>query len=186
MKVCPKAVILVGTALWFSLANPFPLAAQTRPHPVLPGPLPQPFQEGDVYPNPTPMYTIPAPREFHASADLPDIFFDRGSYVIRRDMRLVLDKNAKWLKENTNYLILIEGHTDKTGKHVGGIPKEAHNLILSHKRAQAVYQYLVSRGVNEVRITIVAYGAERPLNLELNEKERQLNRRAHFLIKTWN
>jgi len=128
----------------------------------------------------------PAPREFLDPENLPDIYFDRGSYVIRKDMRAILEENAEWIKKNTNYLILIEGHTDNAGKNVRGVSRDEQNLILSDKRAKAVFDYLLAAGVHGARMTIIGYGPYRPLNFEQNEKERQQNRRVHFLIKVWN
>ena len=122
--------------------------------------------------------TPPAPREFVASGHLQDIFFDRGSAKIRKDMTAILDKNAKWLKINENYLIVVEGHADETGTN-------EYNINLGEKRAMAVRSYLIAAGVDEVRITVISYGEERPVAFEHNEEAWKRNRRVSFLIKVW-
>ncbi len=119
----------------------------------------------------------PAPSEFVATAALKDIHFDFDKYDIRPGDAKILDENAKWMKADTNTLVLIEGHCDERGTN-------EYNLALGERRAKATMNYLVSQGIAATRITVISYGEERPLCTEHNEGCWTQNRRAHFLVKS--
>lgn len=85
--------------------------------------------------------------------------------------RQILDGQAGWLTTNSNFNILVEGHADEQGTR-------EYNLALSAKRASAVQQYLVSRGVAPARIRTVPYGKERPIEICSLESCYAKNRRA--------
>jgi len=117
----------------------------------------------------------PAIQEFAANPNLNDIHFDFDKYDIRPNDAKVLDANAAWLKGN-NTLVLVEGHCDERGTN-------EYNLALGERRAKATMNYLVSRGVQAARVTIISYGEERPVCTEHNTACWAKNRRAHFLAK---
>lgn len=71
--------------------------------------------------------------------------------------------------------IVIEGHTDDTGK-------DDYNQTLSEKRAKAVADFLVSKGINGSRITQKGYGEAQPKYPNDNETNRQKNRRVELGI----
>jgi OOP family OmpA-OmpF porin len=71
--------------------------------------------------------------------------------------------------------IEIGGHTDNTGD-------PGYNLDLSRRRATAVRQYLMSRGVGEKRLTAVGYGQEKPVADNDTPQGRLKNRRIEFKI----
>lgn len=104
-----------------------------------------------------------------------DALFDFDKYNIRSDAREVLDSIAKWLNENRDIAILVEGHCDERGTN-------EYNLALGEKRAKAARDYLVTRGVDHVRINTITYGEERPVCTDSNESCWQSNRRAHFVV----
>jgi peptidoglycan-associated lipoprotein len=118
----------------------------------------------------------PAPREFVAIPELKDINFDFDKYDIRPGDARILDENARWMKANPRYLILIEGHCDERGTN-------EYNLALGERRAKATMNYLVGQGVQAARVTMISYGEERPICNEKNEACWAKNRRAHFLVK---
>jgi len=118
----------------------------------------------------------PAPKEFAAIKDLKPIQFDFDKYDIRPGDATILDENAKWMKANPNYLVLIEGHCDERGTN-------EYNLALGERRAKATLNYLVAQGIAARRMTLISYGEERPLCTEKNEECWGKNRRAHFLVK---
>jgi peptidoglycan-associated lipoprotein len=118
----------------------------------------------------------PAPKEFTTIAALKDIRFDFDKYDIRPGDAKILEENAKWMKANENYLILIEGHCDERGTN-------EYNLALGERRAKSTMNYLVTLGVQARRITTISYGEERPGCTEKNEGCWAQNRRAHFLVK---
>jgi len=86
-----------------------------------------------------------------------------------------LDENAKILKANKNIKIQIEGHCDERG----GIQ---YNIALGERRALAAKKYLVNKGVEESRISIISYGKEKPIDPGHTEEAWAKNRRANFRI----
>ncbi len=108
--------------------------------------------------------------------ELKDIHFDFDKYDIRPGDTKILDENAKWMKANLNYLILIEGHADERGTN-------EYNLALGERRAKSTLNYLIAQGVAATRMTLISYGEERPLCTEKTEECWAKNRRAHFLVK---
>ncbi len=118
----------------------------------------------------------PLPKEFSPTEALKAIHFDFDKYDIRPDDAKILDGDAKWMKANANYLILIEGHCDERGTN-------EYNLALGERRAKSTINYLVAQGVQASRMTLISYGKERPLCTEHNEACWAKNRRAHFLVK---
>ena len=112
-------------------------------------------------------------------AELPalaEIRFRPGLVTVGKADAKALDGVVRWLKENPDSLVRIEGHTDDLGT-----PLE--NLAVGQKRAASIMQYLVSKGLDSERIAIVSYGSDRPVCAEKTDACRAKNRRAHFLVK---
>ncbi|MEM7439606.1 MAG: peptidoglycan-associated lipoprotein Pal [Pseudomonadota bacterium] len=86
-----------------------------------------------------------------------------------------LDAQSNWLLQNTSYSATIEGHADEQGTR-------EYNLALGARRANAVRDYLVSKGIGANRIDIVTYGKERPLEICSEESCYAKNRRAVTLV----
>jgi hypothetical protein len=102
-----------------------------------------------------------------------DIFFARiGSYEVQQVPTGFLAHS--WLTDQINSIV-IEGHADERGSATA-------NALLGWNRAEAVRRYLVVNGISENRITIMSYGAERPLCKEHTERCWQKNRRAHVRV----
>ena len=89
--------------------------------------------------------------------------------------RTTLDKQAQWLLTNSDYLAVIEGHADEQGTR-------EYNLALGARRANAVMEYLVARGVPASRLKFVSYGMERPLEICSQEACYAQNRRAVTIL----
>ncbi|MFB3819653.1 MAG: peptidoglycan-associated lipoprotein Pal [Candidatus Methylomirabilales bacterium] len=106
---------------------------------------------------------------------LQDIFFDFDRDAIRDDQKAALDANAAWLKARPNAKVTIEGHADERGT-------SEYNLALGDRRAKTSRDYLVAKGVEASRITVVSYGEERPFVLGHDENAWRWNRRAHFVV----
>ena len=116
------------------------------------------------------------PAEFRPADGLTTIHFDFNKSAIRSEDAKLLDENAAWLKANKHSLLLIEGHADQRGT-------SEYNLALGTHRAKATMDYLMGRGIQRSRMTMVSYGKERPLCGERTEECWAQNRRAQFLIK---
>ena len=106
---------------------------------------------------------------------LRNIFFDTGKSDLRPESNAELDRLVKLLKDVPTLKIELSGHTDNTGSASG-------NISLSQNRAEAVVNYLISKGINKSRLTAKGYGSERPVASNDTSEGRQLNRRTEFEI----
>lgn len=114
--------------------------------------------------------------------DLGPIYFNFDSAKIRADdigeLTRIIDLMVNKYPE---MIIKIESHTDSRGP-------AAYNYTLSTKRANATYKYLISRGVNPLRILeYKGYGEQRPVNgcdgtIRCVEAQHKLNRRTNFIV----
>lgn len=86
----------------------------------------------------------------------------------------VLDEVADALKAEPAIKVLINGHTDGTGKR-------DYNIDLSQRRAETVKKYLVSKGIAAERLTATGYGPDRPIASNDTKEGRAQNRRVEFV-----
>lgn len=100
-----------------------------------------------------------------------DIHFDFDKSTLTPNARELLDNKAQWLKDNPDVSVVIEGHCDERGTR-------EYNLALGERRASAVKNYLISKGIAASRIKTISYGKERPAVLGSNEWAWSQNRRA--------
>jgi peptidoglycan-associated lipoprotein len=105
-----------------------------------------------------------------------DIYFDFDSAVLLPVAREVLSRKADWLRENPDASIIIEGHCDERGTN-------AYNIALGERRAESAKAYLVDLGIDELTLTTISYGEERPVDLGHNEEAWAKNRRTHFVVE---
>ena len=105
------------------------------------------------------------------------VLFQVDQSTLTPEATQVLEGQANWLLANTTYTTTIEGHADEQGTR-------EYNLALGARRANAVQDYLVSRGIAANRIDIVTYGKERPLAVCSTEECWSKNRRAVTLVAT--
>lgn len=110
-----------------------------------------------------------------ATVVLNNIFFDTDKFDLREKSITELDKIIRFLNENPKIHVEISGHTDDQGA-------DAYNQQLSQKRAKAVGEYLVKKGIAVSRLKEVGYGAKKPLKPNDSEANRQVNRRIEFRI----
>jgi len=155
---------------------PAPPPPPPAPAPAAPAPAPAPPPAPAPAPTAAPAPPPPAPKEFRPNDNVKPIYFDFDKSVIRPGDAKILDASAAWLKQNSNQLLLIEGHCDERGTN-------EYNLALGERRAKSTMNYLVSQGIQASRITIISYGEERPVCTEKTEECWAKNRRAHFLVK---
>lgn len=105
------------------------------------------------------------------------IEFDRDKATIRPSSSTVLDKSAAVLIEYPSLRVFITGHTDNTGTR-------EKNVQLSKGRAEAVKNYLVSKGIDASRIETKGAGPDEPIDSNVTAAGQQRNRRIEFkLIK---
>jgi peptidoglycan-associated lipoprotein len=84
------------------------------------------------------------------------VFFDTDSTELTAQSRATLDRQAQWLNQYPRYVFTIEGHADERGTR-------EYNIALGARRATAVRDYLVSRGIGANRMHTISYGKERPV-----------------------
>ncbi len=106
---------------------------------------------------------------------LQGINFDPGKAVIKPMYYPILDRVAEVLKENPNVKVEIQGHTDSVGP-------EDYNLRLSQARAEAVRQYLISKGISPDRLIAKGYGEMMPIADNRTREGRAKNRRIEFVV----
>lgn len=104
------------------------------------------------------------------------VFFETDSSSLTPTAMATLDKQAAWLNRYTNYRILIEGHADERGTR-------EYNIALGARRGSVVVNYLVSKGVNQQRITTKSFGKERPVAICNDISCWSQNRRAVTVVQ---
>jgi len=91
------------------------------------------------------------------SVILRNIFFNTGSYKLLSESKVELEKLIDFLKLNSTLVIEISGHTDNVGA-------QDMNQKLSESRAKEVYNYLLSKGISEKRMSYKGYGFGVPVS----------------------
>jgi len=84
------------------------------------------------------------------------VWFTVDSSELTQQSIATLEKQAQWLRAYPQYQFTIEGHADERGTR-------EYNIALGARRAQAVRDYLASRGVQGNRMRTISYGKERPI-----------------------
>jgi outer membrane protein OmpA-like peptidoglycan-associated protein len=105
-----------------------------------------------------------------------NVLFASGKWILLPEAQKKLDAVAEALKNQEDRKMVVEGHTDSQGK-------ESDNLELGGKRAQAVRDYLVSRGVASDKITSVGIGQSRPIADNKTTEGRTQNRRVEIIVQ---
>jgi outer membrane protein OmpA-like peptidoglycan-associated protein len=106
---------------------------------------------------------------------LNNIFFEFNKTTLLPASYPELDKVVDFMLKNNIDLIEISGHTDSDGSDV-------YNQKLSDGRAKAVVQYLVSKGIQAIRMKAVGYGESKPIDTNLTEEGKSRNRRVEFTL----
>jgi outer membrane protein OmpA-like peptidoglycan-associated protein len=104
------------------------------------------------------------------------VLFPTAKWDLLPGAREKLDQVAEALKNQADHKMIVEGHTDSQGS-------ESSNMELSQRRAQAVRDYLVSRGVPADIISATGVGQGRPVGDNSTAAGRQNNRRVEIIVK---
>ncbi len=104
-----------------------------------------------------------------------NVLFATSKSVLKKEATSSLDETVNLLNIYPANKVLIEGYTDSTGI-------EEKNLKLSYDRAQAVYAYLVKKGIKAERLTAVGYGSKNPVADNKTAVGRAQNRRVNIII----
>ena len=103
------------------------------------------------------------------------VLFTVDKSDLRPDALDVLNSQLKWLEDKKFLPITIQGHADEQGTR-------EYNLALGARRATAVKNYFLAKGIEPGQINIVTYGKERPLRVCSNEECWSKNRRAVTVV----
>ncbi|SFT91694.1 WD40-like Beta Propeller Repeat [Lishizhenia tianjinensis] len=111
---------------------------------------------------------------------LNNIYYDFDKWNIRADATRVLDSLVQILNDNPTISIQLGSHTDVRGKRY-------YNQYLSNRRAKSVVDYLISKGIDENRLTWKGYGESEPINkcvegVYCSDLEHEENRRTEFRV----
>ncbi|MFN3411945.1 MAG: OmpA family protein, partial [Exilispira sp.] len=107
------------------------------------------------------------------------IEFDLNSAVLKKSNYKILDLLIKKLLKFPDYKIIIIGFTDSTGD-------PNYNLILSERRAKAVYDYLIKNDIPKSRLEYKGMGIANPIDSNDTEEGRRRNRRVEFYLVKMN
>jgi peptidoglycan-associated lipoprotein len=121
----------------------------------------------------------PLAASSNGASRLPELVavrFQPGQATVGKGDIKALDGVVRWLKEHPGSVVVIEGHTDDLGT-----PSE--NMAIGEKRAASIMRYMVSRGLEPARVSIVSYGSDQPVCAEKTDACRAKNRRADLLVK---
>ena len=106
---------------------------------------------------------------------LGDVLFDTGKADLSPQANASIDKLAQFLLNYPKRNLSIEGHTDNVGS-------DDYNLGLSQRRAEAVKNALVAKGVASERIATKGLGKGFPIASNATAQGRQLNRRVEVVV----
>ncbi len=119
--------------------------------------------------------------EVGVTMEFGNIYFDSGSWTIRKDSIPGLDRMAQFLLDNPKIKVELGAHTDTMGDAVS-------NQQLSQKRAQSTVEYLIEKGIPAENISAKGYGKSKIKNrcidgVACSAEEHQVNRRTELRVQ---
>lgn len=106
---------------------------------------------------------------------LDNVYFDTGKSSLKPASYKALGDLVEVLKLKNTMIIEIQGHTDNVGS-------DEDNFKLSQDRASEVKKYLVSKGIEESRVTAKGYGPSMPIADNSTEAGKSKNRRTSLKV----
>lgn len=137
---------------------------------------------GDVIEKAVVETSIAAPNEQADAVDLDSMKAMLANKVVRFDFDRsdvnpefysTINAHADYLNANRSASVLISGYCDERGTR-------EYNLALGERRANAVKDALVAKGISPSRIDVVSFGEDNPVATGQNEAAWSQNRRAEF------
>jgi peptidoglycan-associated lipoprotein len=156
-----------------AVVEPPPIEEPPQPRAVEQAPPPAVAEQAPVD-RPIPVVEAP-PQPVAAAPEFAVVYFDFDKYNIKPEFDDVIRHNAEQLTSK-GLSVLVEGHCDERGT-------TEYNLALGQRRAKAVRDALVQRGVDAGRLEIVSYGEERPVAMGHDEGSWSQNRRSVLTTK---
>ncbi len=101
------------------------------------------------------------------------VLFDINSAEVKSEAYPMLSESVLILKKNPKLKVEIDGHADKTGT-------AEYNIALSKRRAEAIKDFFVSRGIDPQRLTTHGNGFSKPAASNKTKEGRAKNRRVEL------
>ena len=102
------------------------------------------------------------------------IYYDLDKYDIKDEYKALAEAHARYLRDNRNAKMLIQGNTDERGSR-------EYNLALGQRRSEGVKKMLILLGATEAQLEAVSLGEEKPRAEGSNEAAWAQNRRSDIL-----
>jgi len=115
------------------------------------------------------------PIEEGLTIRIENLFFEQGEPIILAESKPVLERLYNVMVDNPSLVIELGGYTDNRGSSNA-------NVLLSQKRADAVYNYLLASGIDRKRVKAKGYGSRNPVASNADTESRQLNRRVEIKV----
>ena len=113
--------------------------------------------------------------EEDAMREVTTFYFDFDTAEIKSEAREVLVAHARYLENNPDQDVRIEGHADERGT-------KEYNLALGERRANAIERFLIVNGASRDQTETVSYGEEKPAVSGSSESEWAQNRRVELIF----
>lgn len=104
---------------------------------------------------------------------IDDLYFETGTSVIKKGPHNNLDEVVTVMEKNPKLKVEVQGYADNRGS-------AEFNQSLSEKRAEAVRDYIVSKGIDKDRIKAKGYGSSNPVMSNDTAEGRAKNRRVEL------
>ena len=102
------------------------------------------------------------------------VYYDFDKFDVKDEYRQLVEAHAKFLRENANAKMLIQGNTDERGSR-------EYNVGLGQRRSDGVKKMLILLGARENQIESVSLGEEKPMDASHSEEAWSKNRRSDLL-----
>jgi peptidoglycan-associated lipoprotein len=173
LKLSAAAAMAVLLAACASKPPPTPAPVETRPTtPTTTAPT-----TTGATPTPTPPVTAPAINPLKDPKNILSqrvIYFDYDKDAVKSDFQAIVQAHAKFLAENRNRKIRLEGHADERGSR-------EYNMALGQRRADAVRRAMNVLGTANDRMEPVSFGEDKPAVAGNTEEAWSKNRRVEIV-----
>lgn len=102
------------------------------------------------------------------------VYFDYDSSTVKEEDKSLIGAHAKFLTDNRNRKITVQGHTDERGSR-------EYNIGLGQRRADSVKKIMMLLGVTDSQIETVSFGEEKPAVQGSDESAYSKNRRGDIV-----
>lgn len=104
------------------------------------------------------------------------VYFDLDQDVVRAEFIPMLEAHARYLSQNPDARLRLEGHTDERGTR-------EYNLALGERRAQSVRRIMNLNGARDTQLEVISYGEEMPVAFTQTEEAWARNRRVELVYE---